>query len=239
MSSKRRDLRVVHDRPNPCLTVQAPGDRETRKDRGKTFVYPSEFARLAACADVPLQWRQAHAIAAYTFLRPSELRALRWPDVDMDHGRLQITKAWSYLDGSIKAPKSRSGIRDVPIHPQLMPLLRQMRPPSSSALVVPILSTVPRECLAARTRAHLLAAGIVRDALHVSTFTMVRANFRSWRDSGITWLAMLGLDVAKIMRRAGHDDVGTTMRYVKLAEDLSGELGEPFGPLPDDLTATH
>jgi hypothetical protein len=48
---------------------------------------------------------------------------------------------------------------------------------------------------------------------------------------------MVGVDVAKIMRRAGHDDVGTTMRYVKQAEDLGGELGEPFGALPDDLTA--
>ena len=63
----------------------------------------------------------------------------------------------------------------------------------------------------------------------------MRANFRSWRDSGITWLAMLGLDVARIMRRAGHDDVGTTMGYVKQAEDLGGELGEPFGELPGAL----
>lgn len=69
----------------------------------------------------------------------------------------------------------------------------------------------------------------------MSTLTTVRASFRSWRDSGITWLALAGTDVAKIMRRAGHDDVGTTMRYVKLAEDLGGELGEPFGPLPSEV----
>ncbi|GAH69395.1 unnamed protein product, partial [marine sediment metagenome] len=126
-SSKRRDLRVLFGRPNPCAAVQPPGDRNSRQDRQKTFVYPTEFAQLVACIDVPLAWREAHAIAAYTFLRPSELRALRWPDVDIDHGRMRINKAWSYLDGRVKSPKTRSGIRDVPIHPRLLPLLRRMR----------------------------------------------------------------------------------------------------------------
>ena len=46
---------------------------------------------------------------------------------------------------------------------------------------------------------------------------------------------MSGLGVDKICRRAGHDDVNTSMGYVKLAEDLSGDLGAPFGPLPADL----
>ena len=96
---------------------------------------------------------------------------------------------------------------------------------------------VPPDTLAARTRRHLLAAGIVREALHVSTVATVRANFRSWRDSGLTWLAMIGVDAARIMRRAGHDDVATTMRYVKQAEDLGDALGEPFGALPPELTS--
>jgi hypothetical protein len=48
------------------------------------------------------------------------------------------------------------------------------------------------------------------------------------RDSGITYLAMMGLGVDRIMRRAGHDMVQTSMGYVKQAEDLSGELGAPF-----------
>jgi hypothetical protein len=44
---------------------------------------------------------------------------------------------------------------------------------------------------------------------------------------------MTGLGVDRLMRRAGHDAIQTTLGYVKLAEDLSGgELGEPFAPLP-------
>ena len=49
-------------------------------------------------------------------------------------------------------------------------------------------------------------------------------------------LAMTGLGVDKICRRAGHDMVQTTMGYyVKQTEDLTGDLGTPFGPLPATL----
>lgn len=237
-SSKRRDLRVLPGRANPCFGVQPPGDKESRQERRKTFVYPREFERVVACPAIPLAWRETHAIAAYTYLRPSELLALRWADVDIEHGRIRISKAWSYLDGSLKAPKTPNGIREVPIHPNLVPVLERMHRTAAAAdadLVAPVLATVPSDTLAARSRRHLLAAGVAREALHVSTLTTVRANFRSWRDSGITWLAMAGVDTEKVMRRAGHEDIGTTMRYVKQVEDVGGELGEPFGSLPDEL----
>lgn len=43
----------------------------------------------------------------------------------------------------------------------------------------------------------------------------MHVGFRSWRDTGITWLALAGIDVAKIQRRAGHDHITTTIGYVK------------------------
>jgi|CZKU01.1.fsa_nt_gi hypothetical protein len=60
-------------------------------------------------------------------------------------------------------------------------------------------------------------------------------NFRSWRDTGITWLALAGVDVAKMQRRAGHDSISRTLGYVKMAEDLTGSIGEPFPALPATL----
>ena len=38
--------------------------------------------------------------------------------------------------------------------------------------------------------------------------------------------------------RAGHEDITTTLGYVKMAEDLGGKVGTPFGPLPPELMAT-
>ena len=83
--------------------------------------------------------------------------------------------------------------------------------------------------------AEALQARLEREALHDTTSTHVKSNFRSCRDSGITWLARSGLGVDKIMRRAGHDTYDTTMGHGKLAEDISGTLGAPLGPLQQSL----
>jgi integrase len=234
-TSKQKNLRVLRGQANPCLLVQPPGDTQSRRIRRKTFIYPAEFARLAASRAVPVEWRFTYAVAAYTYLRPSELRTLRWDDVDLEHGRICVSRAWSYLHRATKPPKTLHGVRDVPVDPQLMPLLRRLRGQHPADLVLPLLATVPMETLAARMRRDLLAAGVVRQALHATTPTTVRANFRSWRDSGITWLAMMGVDTGRIMRRAGHQDLGTTMGYVKQAEDLDASLGRPFSSLPGEL----
>ncbi len=57
-------------------------------------------------------------------------------------------------------------------------------------------------------------------------------NFRTCRVTGITWCAIAGIDAVGIQRRAGHDDINTTLGYVKQAEDVGGRLGVPFAPLP-------
>lgn len=237
-SCKSRELRVLVGQANPCIGVEPPGDKDSRRARRKPFVYPKECAALVACEAeaLPLEWRELHAIAAYTYLRPGVLRVLTWGDVDLAAGLINVTKAWDYNAEEIKSPKTRNGVRRVPIEVSLAPLLKRMREgKATTALVVPVLSTFGEDHLAELFRSHLLTAGVDRAELHASTKTHVQAVFRSWRDSGLTWLAMTGLGVDKIMRRAGHDMVQTTVGYVKLAEDLTGDLGVPFGPLPPSL----
>jgi hypothetical protein len=123
-SSKTRDLRVRSD--NPRVGVE-PGDRESRQARRKTFLYPRESAALLACAAVPIAWREVYALALYTYPRPGELRVLTWSDVDEDAGVLHIAKAWEYADAKIKPPKTRNGVRRVPLEAELLPMLARMR----------------------------------------------------------------------------------------------------------------
>ena len=231
---KRRDLRVLAGCPNPLDDIEAPGDRATRSSRGKPFIYPSEAAELFACTDIPRSWRELHAIAAYLYLRPGELLVLRWSDIDLRHGIAHIARAWDYLREKDKGPKTRAGTRDVPIPSALLPLLDRMRG-SPESRVVPLLANVHRTRVPRLLRLHLEVAGVVRPALHTSTTTSAQATFRTWRDSGLTWLALAGVGAVRIARRAGHEDLRMTMRHVKQAEDLTGRLGVPFGPLPREL----
>jgi hypothetical protein len=102
MQAKRRDLRVSDD--NPCASVLPPERGDSRR---RTFVYPTEMLALFACADVPLEWRELYALACYTYLRPGELRALTWADVDLKAGVLHISKAYDEDAKEVKAPKTR------------------------------------------------------------------------------------------------------------------------------------
>ena len=61
----------------------------------------------------------------YTGMRPGETAALNWADVDFDHNEIHIHAALeSGSTGRIKAPKTPAGVRDIPIHAELLPLLR-------------------------------------------------------------------------------------------------------------------
>lgn len=234
--SKRKDLAVLRGQPNPCADVIPPGDATSRRARRKAFVYPREHAALMACEAVPLEWREVHALAAYLYLRPGELRVLMWGDVDRDAGHVLVTKAWDYAREDVKAPKTHTGTRTVPIESSLAPLLSRMAHGRSARdLVCPIMSDVPDNKLGVIFREHLALAGVTRAELHTATATHALANFRTWRDSGITWLAMSGVDLIRIQRRAGHEKPETTLGYVKQAEDLGDTLGEPFARLPSRL----
>jgi integrase len=65
-------------------------------------------------------------VAAFTGLRASELRGLRWSDVDLTRKALTVRQradAWK----KIGAPKSAAGTRDVPLAPIVVNTLREWR----------------------------------------------------------------------------------------------------------------
>jgi integrase len=109
---------------------------------------------------VPLQWRETYAVACYLYLRPGELRALMCRDIDLAAQVVHVTKAYDERTKQVKAPKTRNGVRDVPIHPNLVPLLRRLverREPADELL--PIVSQRSEFERAKTTRAHLVQAG--------------------------------------------------------------------------------
>jgi integrase len=227
VNCRERARRVRSD--DPTLGVLPPLKTRARR---KTFIYPIEFATLIACELVPLEWRELYAVAAYLYLRPGELRALTFEHVDLDAGVVSIVAAFDEEAGEVKATKTEKGQREVPIPVALAPLLKRMRERSAATgPVAPLLAKVADNKRAALLREHLRLANVTRPRLLEDTATTMMVNFRSLRDSGITWEALAGTPVDRVQARAGHEHIATTLAYAKEVEDLKGKFGVPFGPL--------
>ena len=112
-------LRVIYRRAvargivavNPTAGVELPAVRSPR-DR---IASPDEAGRLL---DALHHDRALWATALYAGLRRGELQALRWEDVDLAGGVIHVRLSWDPQAGEI-APKSRAGIRRVPIPARL------------------------------------------------------------------------------------------------------------------------
>ena len=79
--------------------------------------------------------------AIFTGLRSSELRGLRWSDVDLKQGRLEVRQRADRY-GKIGSPKSEAGHRTVPLPPQVVQALREwkLQCPKGTGLVFPAVS---------------------------------------------------------------------------------------------------
>ena len=69
------------------------------------------------------------AVALLTGLRPGELAALRWSDIDWSRGLVHVRRAGQYIDGQWveTLPKTRSGYRPVPVGQLALEFLERQR----------------------------------------------------------------------------------------------------------------
>jgi integrase len=100
---------------------------------------PSMEEIRAIIAAMPERWRPLLLTAIFTGLRSSELRGLRWEDVDLKSGELHVRQRADRYN-VIGAPKSKAGHRSVPLGPEVRNVLREWRlkcPRSELGLVFP------------------------------------------------------------------------------------------------------
>lgn len=108
---------LLRANPVSSLRVELPPKKE------KKILSPLEAARfLAACAYLPIE------VYLRTGLRPSELVALRWSDIDFAQNRIFIRQSLVRPAGggfAFKEPKSSKSIRKISITENLAEKLRQ------------------------------------------------------------------------------------------------------------------
>jgi integrase len=188
--------------------------RDKRKLKaGEDFPTPNEVKRLIDVAAG--RWRALLVTVVFTGLRASELRGLRWEDVDFKRGELHVRQRADRYN-KIGSPKSHSGQRAVPLGPFVVNTLKEWKlacPKSESDLVFPT-STGRIEYHANMWRALgpvMIAAGLTDKAgepkygLHA-----FRHFYASWcinrkEDGG------LELPPKVVQERLGHSSILMTM----------------------------
>jgi integrase len=91
---------------------------------GRDFPTKAELRLLIDNA--PDRWRAFIVVAVFTGMRASEIRGLRWADVDLDEAAIHVSQradAW----GKMGPPKSAAGRRDIPLTPMVVNALKQWK----------------------------------------------------------------------------------------------------------------
>lgn len=99
---------------------------------GRDFPTKAELKLLIDRA--PARWRPVIVNAIFTGMRASELRGLRWIDVDFESGTIHVAQRADQW-GTFGSPKSVAGTRDIPLTPMVINTLRQWKLCSAGELV--------------------------------------------------------------------------------------------------------
>ncbi len=108
---------------NPCTRLMIPAC-EDKPRRALTEEERKAFLKAADQSKRGLLFLFVY----YCGLRPGEVRALTHEDIDRNKQTVRVNKAYEESTGKIKAPKTKSGIRTVPIPDELFKRIPKGKP---------------------------------------------------------------------------------------------------------------
>ena len=106
---------------NVAATVKVPAKRKNGRPEIPT---KAEVSKILAKADG--NWRPIIVMAIFTGMRSSELRALRWEDVDLDERVVRVRQRADRW-GAMAPPKSEAGERVIPMTNMVRATLGELR----------------------------------------------------------------------------------------------------------------
>lgn len=259
---------------NPCNNCILPKNKDTSKEvvdyytpeemkkilnevlYGKYKVFYSERKRtgkngkeytVAAYEvekEIEFIWKTFFTVSAYTGLRPAEILALRWEDIDFENCDINIKHALSRSkkEGTyMKGPKTKAGNRSVRVPDYVMGMIRQLyeeqkehiRNCSSSwkgksrekefgeNLVFPRKNGLP---MSVSTPTHKFGEILKMYNASVNENDRIpELKLYSFRHSYATSLISRGLNIEAVSAAMGHSDVAVTLNiYAKaLQKDIN------------------
>lgn len=130
---------LVDAQERGLVVRNAAREMQSKRGSGASRSEKRQKGRLKIGVDIPTReeitkllgvisgrWRPLFMTAVFTGLRASELRGLRWDDVDLDKKTLHVHQRADRYD-EIGKPKSISGERTIPVPPLVINALKEWR----------------------------------------------------------------------------------------------------------------
>jgi integrase len=164
-------------------------------------------------------WQIARTItfvALGTAMRRGELLALRWRDVHLLEGLVQVREA--LVKGHFTTPKSRSGRRLVELGPRTLALLQEHWQKTAFQGDDELVFCHPE--LGSPLDPSRLTCIYMRPALKRAGITKPFRPFHDLRHTALTHEAAAGNPMSYIQLKAGHSQSAITERYIHAAQVL-------------------
>src|SRR5680860_667904 len=220
----KRALRLRLITRNPVSDVERPRLEHTEM----SVLSEVEIARLwgaygelhaEAGVEARPWWRIARTItfvALGTAMRRGELLGLRWRDVALLDGRLQVREA--LVRGRFTTPKSRASRRTIELGPRTVQIIASHWRDSSFAGEDELVFCHP--LLGTPLDASKLSRAYLRPALARAGITKPFRAFHDLRHTALTHEAAAGNPMAYVQMKAGHSQSQITERYIHAAQVL-------------------
>ena len=190
-----------------------------KRQKGKLKIgvdIPAPDEIRAIIAHLSGRWRPLLLTAIFTGLRASELRGLRWADIDLKRDELHVRQRADRY-GVIGRPKSAAGERTIPLAPMLVNALREWKlacPKSDLDLAFPTATGRPHYLADILQRGWWppqIAAGVISETgkAKYTGLHSLRHFYASWcinrrADAG------LELPLKLVQGRLGHSSISMT-----------------------------
>lgn len=166
-------------------------------------------------------------LAVTTGMRRGEIMGLRWQHIDLAHGLVHVREQWQKGEDGQYASfpvKTRSGVRDIPIPPDVVAALRRHRAESKVVSLEGYVFARPEDGRPWQPGELDHAFARVRRRIGLPE----KATFHCLRRSLSTWLAEAGVNPKVIAQLLGHADVSTTLNIYQSVTQRMAETVTQF-----------
>jgi len=193
--------------------------RAERRQKGRLEIgvdIPARDEIKALVAALEPNWRPLIITAVFTGMRSSEIRGLRWQDVDFKKAEINVRQRADEF-GEIGRPKSEAGVRSIPVPPLVINALKEhrLKTGGNASLVFANPDGNPR------SHTNIINKGLVpamkRAGVVVSDGKAKYSGMHSLRHFYASWLINrkedggLGLPAKVVQERLGHASIVMTM----------------------------